>query len=169
VLEPDQRHLTEEEIRKAVEVGDTPDHAVQCESCSRIIALAREGDKAMRKLSEGSSLRPGPDCASNLDIAGLASGYRKEEDLLLHVSQCDWCGQRLKQALGDLTQELTAEESKLMASLASGQPEWQQKLVISLVRPKRATWIPYAAAAVLIEVLAKITYPSPWLKEKEQK
>lgn len=56
------------------------------------------------------------------------------EDHLRHIANCDRCAFLLKDYLALFSEELTAEESRLLAQLETSKPEGQRKLVRKILR-----------------------------------
>ncbi len=140
-----ERHLTDEEIRNAISGSTLPGHAEHCDMCREIIVLQRE----IRETAGLSFLEPEPGCLSEEQIGGLISGSVRDEKLVLHASQCERCGEKLKYRMRH-----QIPDSDLLRELASARPEWQDKLARSMVTPKR--WISpwwYGIAAVIIATI----------------
>lgn len=138
-------HLTDKEIRNAIGGSTLPDHAEHCDMCREIITLQRE----IRETAGVSGVgEPGPNCVSDDEIGGLISGSVRDENLVLHVSECEWCGGRLTYRMRH-----QVPDSEILPKLASARPEWQDKLARSVVPKRRfSPWL-FAIAAMIIATI----------------
>ena len=110
-------------------------------------------------LSEGIPAPAGEQCLSASQIGELATGIVADADAatwLAHAANCDYCGNRLREAAEDFDVELTPGDETLIASLPSSQPEWKRGMAGQLVRraasprPPRRQWLVAGLAASLV-------------------
>ncbi len=126
-------------------------HLEVCEICRREAQLLQAGELELAKLKPLRSGLPGPACPPNSEWLRVAAGLAPTETAerwVNHAAQCDYCGPLLRQAAEEFSEELTAEEEGLLASLESAQPGWQREWAQKLsaaARPARAE--PRAAPA----------------------
>jgi CHAT domain-containing protein len=78
----------------------------------------------------------------------LAASVMNDEEatpFITHAATCGWCGPRLKEAMHDLADDITAEEQEALAKLPSASPGWQRTMARELaaaggnVEPKPVT------------------------------
>jgi len=126
-----QEHLSLEQIDRLISdqpgkpgagvppgaLADAQRHLAQCESCQRLVRMHEEIAESLRRLA---ATAPGPrnaDCPAEAELVALAGGIlpaERSEVLLEHVSGCEHCGPLLRQAVEDLTAEVTPEEEKVL-------------------------------------------------------
>ncbi|MFY9561530.1 MAG: tetratricopeptide repeat protein [Terriglobales bacterium] len=75
-----------------------------------------------------------PEPAVWFEIAGGVMAPEQAQEHLQHVSDCDYCGALLREAVSDLNEETTAAETKEIAALESAHPGWQRRLVQQITR-----------------------------------
>lgn len=155
-MRPADKHLTPQELdllllnpadsRDSNAPGALPPEAQQhlngCEYCQSVAEKCRNAEEALRNLRTwgktsggGKSLVPGPECPREDTWSTLAAGLMNDEEagpFITHAATCGWCGPRLKEAMHDLAQDITAEEQEALAKLASASPRWQRNLASRL-------------------------------------
>jgi tetratricopeptide (TPR) repeat protein len=122
-----------------------------------------EQAEALKLLRQGHAPKRGKECLTDFELAQLAaSDSPGDRTLLAHVSRCDWCGFRLREALDDLNSELSPEEEAMVCGLTSGSAAWPaemaKKLSAERGRP-RWRWAAWAAAAAcLLVTIGAVTF-----------
>jgi CHAT domain-containing protein len=166
----DNRHLSEGEFasildgRLAAEGGSPmAEHLRDCPECSRRLSQVREMEAALGGLVTKGKLSPGRGCLTVDAIGLLAAGVPCDdaERWLSHIADCDYCGSRLREAIEDLSRELTEEEQMLVEHSVSAAPARRIEEATLPVRAPvplpvwRRPWaIAAAAALVLVGSLA---------------
>src|SRR5579864_9088271 len=117
--------------------------------------------------NKGASDRPkgGKDCPAEDTWSLLAASLMKDEEaapFITHAATCGWCGPRLKEAMHDLAQDITAEEQEALDKLPSASPSWQRAMAKKMAAASRD---PDRAAVAEDEKTAKSEKPD---KSKEK-
>lgn len=76
-------------------------------------------------------------CPDEDGLQALAAGIAPPgfiQDHLEHIASCDRCAFLLKNYLALFSEELTAEERRLLAELETSKPEGQEKLLQKMLR-----------------------------------
>jgi CHAT domain-containing protein/tetratricopeptide (TPR) repeat protein len=149
VLRPGDRHLTDEELEWLSRVprttasgqknmsGDEPDkHLADCLDCRRRLELVVAANSKLASLQVAMPGIRQEFCPDENEWLKLAAGIADESvtrQMLEHAANCDHCGPMLKNALAILSEEPSADEQKVMSSLASIKSEWQTRLAGQLV------------------------------------
>jgi CHAT domain-containing protein/tetratricopeptide (TPR) repeat protein len=137
----EEKHLTIEQIESLIGARSAPpgvddsvlleharQHLLGCSACQRAVSMEQHGEQILRKLAADSAAAPTDECPSSQDFYDCAGGLLDEaasRRIMTHVSECDYCGPKLREAVRDLHSDLTAEEAAFVASLESSKPEWQ--------------------------------------------
>lgn len=113
-----------------------------------------EPDVLLSRLRASGSAAPGPDCPPDSELLEIASGMTRgaEADALLsHSASCDHCGQLLREALEDFSNEVSDEEEAVLASLKPSSIPGIRERMRDRVRamPRIPVWA-YAACAAAI-------------------
>lgn len=161
-MRPADKHLTPQELdllllnpadsRDSNAPGALPPEAQQhlngCEYCQSVADKCRNAEEALRNLRTwgrisggGKSLAPGPECPREDIWSTLAAGLMNDEEagpFITHAATCGWCGPRLKEAMHDLAQDITAEEQEALAKLPSASPGWQRAMAQQLAAASRS-------------------------------
>jgi CHAT domain-containing protein/tetratricopeptide (TPR) repeat protein len=168
-MRPADKHLTPQELdllllnpadsRDSNATGALPPEAQQhlngCMYCQSVAEKCRKAEEALRNLRTwsrtsggGKALAPGSECPPEDTWSTLAAGLMNDEEaapFITHAATCGWCGPRLKEAMHDLAQDITAEEQEALEKLPSASPGWQRAMARELatadgnVEPKPVT------------------------------
>ncbi len=183
-MRPADKHLTPQELdllllnpansRDSNASGALSSEARQhlngCVYCQSVAEKCRKAEEALRNLRTwsrtsggGKALVPGPDCPPedtwSVLTAGLMEGD-KAAPFITHAGTCGWCGPRLKEAMRDLAQDITAEEQEALGKLPSASPGWQHAMAQKMAAAIVSEDVP------LVEVKTPAT--SKELKSKEK-
>ncbi|HKM85201.1 MAG TPA: CHAT domain-containing protein [Terriglobales bacterium] len=129
--------LLEESRQRAGSVRDAADthpHLAACSACrEQFEKLALAGRQLTGMRPAESAQRQG-DCPDRDMWREIAGGLIPPDETFTHVehaSRCDYCGPLLREAIAELAElngEMTEAEREHIASLESGNAEWQQRL-----------------------------------------
>ena len=155
-MRPADKHLTPQELdllllnpadsRDSNASGALSSEARQhlngCMYCQSVAEKCRKAEEALRNLRTwsrtsggGKALAPGSDCPPEDTWSVLAAGLMEDEKAALfvtHAATCGWCGPRLKEAMRDLAEDITAEEQEALAQLPTASPGWQRAMAQKL-------------------------------------
>ena len=134
------QHLSGEEIEQLTSIA--PDEAVgalegamrhleRCEQCRFRMLLSEQDLSSIRQLASGGTPRTSSDCPPEdrwLEVAAGLGTKAERKRLMEHAATCARCGPLLKQAVEDVSMELTAQEETKVAALASADAKWQSDL-----------------------------------------
>lgn len=198
-MRPADKHLTPQELdllllnpadsRDSNATGALPPEAQQhlngCEYCQSVADKCRKAEEALRNLriwsrtsGGGKALAPGSECPPEDTWSTLAAGLMNDEEaapFITHAATCGWCGPRLKEAMHDLVEDITAEEQEALAKLPSASPGWQRAMARELAarqqnqkdpqpEPKPPfRWWPKLAWATALPAVAIIAVGLGWL------
>ncbi len=160
-MRPADKHLTPQELdllllnpadsRDSNATGALPPEAQQhlngCKYCQSVADKCRKAEEALRNLRTwgrtsggGKAVAPGPECPREDTWSTLAAGLMNDEEaapFILHAATCGWCGPRLKEAMRDLADDITAEEQEALAKLPSASPGWQRAMAKNLAQQRK--------------------------------
>jgi hypothetical protein len=140
-------HLSNDQIEKILRPGSIEEsdsdrrirHAAQshletCESCRAIVRTHEQVMQRLAFLKSATPMAPDRECPPEQVWFDLAAKTDLEDSemYLRHATVCDHCGPLLRQAVGNLADELTSDEERLIASLTSTSPEWQTQMAARL-------------------------------------
>src|ERR1051326_4257441 len=155
-MRPADKHLTPQELdllllnpadsRDSNASGALPPEAQQhlsgCMYCQSVADKCRKAEEALQNLRTwsrtsggGKALAPGSACPPEDTWSMLVAGLMKDEEaspFITHAATCGWCGPRLKEAMHDLAEDITAEEQEALAKLPSASPGWQRTMARDL-------------------------------------
>ena len=161
-MRPADKHLTPQELdllllnqadsRDSNASGALSSEAQQhlngCVYCQSVAEKCRKAEEALRNLRAwsrtsggGKALAPGSECPREDIWSTLAVGLMKDEEsatFVTHAATCGWCGPRLKEAMHDLAQDITAEEQEALDKLPSASPDWQRAMARELAAASRS-------------------------------
>src|SRR5439155_4509800 len=75
---------------------------------------------------------PYPECPADDLLQDIAAGITPGETVAQnapHITNCDFCGPRLKQYIHEFSDDLSAEDTAILSQLKSSKSEWRKKLV----------------------------------------
>ena len=141
----DDQHLRTEEITFLAEGlvhrdPETPErvdpswaaaHVAQCAPCAALVESYRDTEGTLRVIRSEYSHPPAPECPAERSWHELAAGLvagASAENLVQHAIACDHCGPLLRQAIEDLGPQISPDERRFIATLASAQPAWQHAI-----------------------------------------
>ncbi len=198
-MRPADKHLTPQELdllllnpadsRDSNATGALPPEAQQhlngCLYCQSVAEKRRKAEEALRNLriwsrtsGGGKALAPGSGCPPEDTWSTLAAGLMRDEEaapFITHAATCGWCGPRLKEAMHDLADDITAEEQEALAKLPSASPGWQRAMAEKLAAQQRRQedpqpdpkpafrWWPKLAWAIALPAVAIIAVGVGWL------
>lgn len=198
-MRPADKHLTPQELdllllnpadsRDSNAPGALPPEAQQhlygCVYCQSVADKCRNAEEALRNLRTwgrtsggGKALAPGPECPREDTWSTLAAGLMSDEEagpFITHAATCGCCGPRLKEAMHDLAQDITAEEQEALAKLPSASPSWQRAMARDLAAQQQKQkdpqpdlkppfrWWPKLAWATALPAVAIIAVGVGWL------
>jgi CHAT domain-containing protein len=198
-MRPADKHLTPQELdllllnpadsRDSNATGVLPPEAQQhlngCMYCQSVADKCRKAEEALRNLriwsrtsGGGKALAPGSECPPEETWSLLAASLMNDEEaapFITHAATCGWCGPRLKEAMHDLADDITAEEQEALAKLPSASPGRQRAMARELAAqqqkqkdpqpdPKpRFRWWPKLAWATALPAVAIIALGAGWL------
>jgi CHAT domain-containing protein/tetratricopeptide (TPR) repeat protein len=169
-----EQHLSPDLFHRLVEAGETgqrtpeldsaAQHAAACAVCRQELEQyqrVQHGLKSMRLDASEEAMRT-PECPPESEWASLAAGLLEEKEAAArvdHAARCSYCGSLLREAMEDLSEELSDDECRLLRQLPSAKEENQQRLAARLASTGAAagrrlasrrlwTW-GFAVAAVL--------------------
>jgi CHAT domain-containing protein len=106
-------------------------HLEGCERCQGLLSMHKGSDGILRKLRVEVSGERGEGCPPLASLYAFTGGLLKGEEasqLFEHVVGCDQCAPLLRQATEVLSDEVTPEESEMIASLRSSDRDHQAAL-----------------------------------------
>src|SRR5690348_12015511 len=116
-------------------------HLNGCTFCQSAVEKYRKAEEVLRSLhvrsrssGGGKTLVPGLECPSEDTWSTLAVGLMHDEEAspyITHAATCDLCGTRLKEAMQDLSPEITATEEEALARIPMP-PGWERDLAFRL-------------------------------------
>ncbi|MBZ5490799.1 MAG: CHAT domain-containing protein [Acidobacteriia bacterium] len=198
-MRPADKHLTPQELdllllnpadsRDSNATGALPPEAQQhlngCMYCQSVADKCRKAEEALRNLRTwsrtsggGKALAPGSECPPEDTWSTLAAGLMEDEKaapFITHAATCGWCGPRLKEAMHDLADDITAEEQEALEKLPSASPGWQRAMARELAAKQRKPkdpqpdtkpafrWWPKLAWATALPAVAIIAVGMGWL------
>jgi CHAT domain-containing protein/tetratricopeptide (TPR) repeat protein len=129
-------------------LGEARSHVESCQDCSRMVQMHKSVQGEILRMSESSSVPPGPDCVADSEWVEVVAGLlpeTKSRELMKHAARCGHCGPLLKNAAETLADEVTPEEETVLASLSSARPEWRRNLAAALhgsgeERQQKTSW-----------------------------
>jgi CHAT domain-containing protein/cytochrome c-type biogenesis protein CcmH/NrfG len=135
-------------------------HFAVCAICREQFEGLVQTESQVRGMQSSAAELPQGDCPSQ-DVWGEVARGETEPDQALawigHASRCEYCGPRLRSAIGTLVEtnaELTESDRKQIASLDSSGAEWQQRLAQRITgdphsgRERPRWWEAYLAPVV---------------------
>jgi CHAT domain-containing protein/cytochrome c-type biogenesis protein CcmH/NrfG len=151
-MRPADAHLTPQEMEQLLfgaassndnasgaAASEAQQHLSGCAVCQSVAERYRIADlrlSGLGKVHEGSRLSTrGTECPADGVWIQLAAGLMDDKSASGHVSHaatCDWCGRLLKEAMEDLTQDVTPQEQEALDRLTVASPEWQRKMANQL-------------------------------------
>jgi CHAT domain-containing protein/tetratricopeptide (TPR) repeat protein len=162
---PFDKHLDSDELDRLVSLPETsasgPEqlsgpvlreaqrHVESCHDCSRRLQRHQFMHSEISRMRVPNPSQPTPECMGDAEWLEVAAGLlpeAKTRELMKHAAQCGHCGPLLKNAAETITDEATASEEALLASLQSARPEWRKNMAATLrdsVRdrqPKLSWW-----------------------------
>lgn len=198
-MRPADKHLTPQELdllllnpadsRDSNATGALPPEAQQhlngCEYCQSVAEKCRNAEEALRNLRTwgktsggGKALAPGSECPPEDTWSVLAAGLMEDEKaapFITHAATCGWCGPRLKEAMRDLAEDITAEEQEALGKLPSASPGWQRAMARDLAAQQQKQrdpqpdpkppfrWWPTLAWATALPAVAIIAVAVGWV------
>lgn len=151
-MRPADKHLTPQELdllllnpadsRDSNATGALPPEAQQhlngCMYCQSVAEKCRKAEEALRNLriwsrtsGGGKALASGSACPPEDTWSMLAASLMNDEEaapFITHAATCGWCGPRLKEAMHDLADDITAEEQEALDKLPSASSGWQRAM-----------------------------------------
>jgi CHAT domain-containing protein/tetratricopeptide (TPR) repeat protein len=142
-----EQHLSPDLLHRLVEAGEgelrAPElesarrHAAACDGCRLRLEEYREAQQKLESLQvEHSDERTRtPECPPEEEWASVAAGLLGESESAArvdHAARCAFCGPLLREAMEDLSPQLSDEERGLLRQLPSAQDENQQRLAAQL-------------------------------------
>lgn len=110
-------------------------HIESCPDCERKVQMHRSVQNEISRQVAAKRSAPGPNCLDESEWERLAAGlFGKSEtkEHMKHASQCEHCGPLLKAAVRGLSDQATADEEVVLASLSSARPDWQARMARTL-------------------------------------
>jgi CHAT domain-containing protein/cytochrome c-type biogenesis protein CcmH/NrfG len=140
-------------------------HLSNCEECQRLLALEREGQGVLNSFAWDAFAEPGEPCPQSQKLYELAGGLLSAMDtetIMKHVTECDYCGPRLRQAVADLSPGQSSAEDEFVASLKTGNPNWQARFGKVLTQMMAKTTPSVMAESSEVSKWKSNTVPSRW-------
>ena len=142
-----EQHLSPDLFHRLVEAGETgqrtpelegaAQHAAACAICRQQLEQYQRAQHWLEglrvKVSE-ERMRT-PDCPPETEWASVAAGLLEGTEAASrvdHVARCAFCGPLLREAMEDLSAELSEEDRRLLGQLPSAKAENQQHLAARL-------------------------------------
>jgi len=122
-------------------LGEALHHVESCEDCNRKVQMHRRVQGEILHLRSPNVANPGVKCPQDVDWLQVAAGLLPESrtrELMLHASQCPYCGPLLRNGVETLSDEATPDEDNFLSNLMSARPEWQKEMVGQLRDSARA-------------------------------
>lgn len=147
---PDDRHLTEEELESAAgfhnptagsfvqtdfPAESVAQHLSGCPGCQQQLDARVSANIRLSALKNQSAAESGNLCPDDEEWTTMAAGLGDENHvrrMLDHAATCDHCGPLLLHATEDFSNEVTADERYVLEVLKSGGSDWQRRLASRL-------------------------------------
>ncbi|HEV3041159.1 MAG TPA: CHAT domain-containing protein [Candidatus Angelobacter sp.] len=185
-------HLTDVVVDRYVKQGagtafEMEDASIEAHlsNCGACLDRVLQAQRVHFGLLEADPVNRAPyqNCPEEQVLQELAAGICSQDvaaPALRHAAHCDYCGPLLNRYLEEFSEELQPEDHAILSQLASGKPEWQERLVREQGlgtpdQPKKrsffsiiwqGTWWPKMAlaGATAAVVLAVMAGPGLWAK-----
>jgi CHAT domain-containing protein len=121
-------------LKVQVSTADMHPHLADCPSCRDQFEELVSLDRGLSNAAAAESAASRDDCPAPAVWREIAGGVTPPDETLAftgHASRCDQCGRLLRAAISEiakLSADLTDDERKQIAALASAGMEWQQRL-----------------------------------------
>jgi CHAT domain-containing protein/cytochrome c-type biogenesis protein CcmH/NrfG len=120
----------------ACEPGEPPtrdpevarEHLAGCNECHQRLLMNKDAHQRLKSLRLEQHNVRSKNCPEAVDWPSVAAGLVPEAEarkFLEHASNCPHCGYNLKSAMADLSDEPSAEEEAIFASLKSNTTDWK--------------------------------------------
>lgn len=112
-------------------------HIENCQDCATKVQMHECAQSEIQSLAATVQLNPGSDCISFDEWINVTAGVlpeRETKERLKHAAQCEHCGPLLRSAVGVLSNEASAAELEMLASVGSARPDWQRTMAETLGR-----------------------------------
>jgi tetratricopeptide (TPR) repeat protein len=115
-------------------VSETHPHLAACTTCRQHFDDLSSLDRQLKSMRPAESVARQVECPSEMVWREISGGLTPPGETLSyveHASRCDHCGPLLRAAVAEFTSlkgEMTEAERRHIATLASAQAEWQQRL-----------------------------------------
>jgi CHAT domain-containing protein/tetratricopeptide (TPR) repeat protein len=116
-------------------IVDVQRHVESCRECSLKVQMHKSAQNEIARLGGPRNVAPGPECVADVEWFRVAAGLlpeTKTRELMKHAAQCGHCGPLLRNATDTLSEEVTSNEERMLASLSSSRPEWQKGMAQTL-------------------------------------
>ncbi|HKV92288.1 MAG TPA: CHAT domain-containing protein [Candidatus Angelobacter sp.] len=119
-------------------------HLSECAVCQSVAEKYRKADELLRALradagnsnaTASGAVKRGPDCPDEQTWLSWAAGLLTDEEAagyVAHAASCSWCAPLLREAMEDLSYDVTPEEQQALAQLPTASPEWQREMARKL-------------------------------------
>ena len=140
----EEKHLSGEQIERLMEaelggpashaqdglLNEAQNHLATCGTCLKLVAMYRESERGLAGLRSGEPGDRTAECPPERSLFEVAGGIASPdaEKVLSHASKCDHCAPLLRIAFETFGQNKQAEETEILASLASSTEKWQENL-----------------------------------------
>jgi CHAT domain-containing protein/tetratricopeptide (TPR) repeat protein len=147
---PDDRHLTQDELEALVssrslqerelpstgyDSEDVSSHMAECEKCRLLAASYAAVEVRLASLRSNDNVLRSDGCPPHEEwlnlVAGLVPAERGQRDIQ-HAATCDHCGPILRKTMGDLEDQVTADEQSFVDGLLTSDREWQKGFAVRL-------------------------------------
>lgn len=128
--EVDQLVIWEDEPTDAGGRRDLAEHVTGCEQCQNLVRTHRTAQKTLLGLKSDGGSSKNADCPDESNWVKLATGLleaQKATQYADHASTCDYCGQKLREAIQDLA-PASAEEETFFAGLGISDSVWKDRM-----------------------------------------
>jgi CHAT domain-containing protein/tetratricopeptide (TPR) repeat protein len=148
---PSNKHLSNDELDSLVMLaGQTSDdterpselsidearrHVESCGDCNRMLQMHKRAQAEILGLVIAGQAPRSLECVDREEWIKVAAGVLPQletQRLMHHAAQCEHCGPLLKKAAQTLSDEVSSDEERLLASLGSSQLRWQQEMAETL-------------------------------------
>jgi len=147
-----------------------------CRECSLKVQMHKSAQNEIARLGGPRNVAPGPECVADVEWFRVAAGLlpeTKTRELMKHAAQCGHCGPLLRNATDTLSEEVTSNEERMLASLSSsrqsGKKGWPRPCTAAhriecCARTRRSAWPGWFLPASQAFALPRWQLSSsPWL------
>ena len=151
-----ERHLSDEQIDELLQTAERVpkfesgrsaleeayQHLDHCEICNQRLLAQERVMETLKFLGVDAPSPPGADCPPDKNVwLQIAAGIEMDalNPVLEHAAHCDHCGPLLREAVEDMTADLTPEEEARLGELVSSSEAWQRGMAVRLSQPQPPT------------------------------